>query len=149
MDCLFCKIAKGELPCHKVYEDNEYLAFLDIFPNTDGMTLVIPKQHYASYAFKMDDDSYSKLLLCAKRVASQLDKRLNVKRTAMVMEGLGVDHAHIKLYPIYGLEKEFEETWAKEKVFFDHYRGYISTQLGERADDAKLAAIAKKLRGPV
>lgn len=145
-NCIFCKIARGELPHHKVYDDKEFLAFLDINPNTEGMTLVIPKKHYPSYVCSMPDATYTKLFLTAKRVAQQLDKRLKTKRTAIVMEGMGVDHAHIKLYPLHGLKKTFVETWAPDKIFFEKYSGYISTQLGPRADDNKLAKLAKRLR---
>ena len=55
-ECIFCKIVRGEMPCHKIYEDADYLAFLSIFPNTAGFSVVIPKQHYSSYAFDLPDD---------------------------------------------------------------------------------------------
>jgi len=146
MDCIFCKIVKGEMLCHKIYEDNDFIAILDINPNTKGVTLVLTKKHYHSYAFDMPDDVYKKLLLVTKKVAKTLDKALNVKRTAMVMEGLGIDHSHIKLYPIHGLKESFEEIWAPKKVFFEKYEGYITTQLGSRADDKELEKLAKKIR---
>src|SRR3990167_2161669 len=76
-----------------------------------------------------EDDKYQEFFLAAKKVSKLLEKGLNVKRVAIVMEGLGVNHAHIKLYPVHGLEKKFKETWAKEKKFFEEYEGYISTQL--------------------
>jgi len=144
-DCIFCKIIKGEIPSYKIYEDESHYAFLDIYPNTKGMTLVIPKKHHDSYLFKMNDNDYSNLLLVSKKVGKILEKGLNVKRVAMVMEGMGVNHAHIKLYPLYGLEKEFEETWATEKIFFDRYKGYISTQMGERASDDELKQLSELL----
>ena len=122
------------------------MAFLDINPNVDGMTLVMPKKHFDSYIFNMQDNEYCGLLKIAKKVAKMLDRALNVKRTAMIMEGLGVNHAHIKLYPIYGLEKDFQEIWAKETVFFKEYRGYITTQLGPKADPEHLKIIAGKIR---
>ncbi len=101
-DCLFCKIVKGEIPCFKIWEDSEFLAFLDINPPVEGMSLVISKKHYSSYSFDLDDEKYKKLMIASKKVALLLDKKLNVKRTAMVMEGLGINHAHIKLYPLHG-----------------------------------------------
>jgi len=146
MDCIFCKIVKGEMPCHKIYEDNDFIAILDINPNTKGVTLVLTKKHYPSYAFDMPDDVYKNLLLVTKKVAKTLDKALNVKRTAMVMEGLGIDHGHIKLYPIHGLKESFEEIWAPKKIFFEKYEGYVTTQLGSRADDKELEKLAKKIR---
>jgi diadenosine tetraphosphate (Ap4A) HIT family hydrolase len=146
MDCIFCKIVKGEMPCHKIYEDKEFLAILDISPNTKGVTLVLTKKHYPSYAFDIPEEVYTKLMLFTKKVAKMLDKALDVKRTTMVMEGLGIDHAHIKLYPVHGLKEKFEEIWAPEKIFFENYKGYITTQLGPRADDKELEELAKKIR---
>ncbi|MBI5148224.1 HIT family protein [Candidatus Pacearchaeota archaeon] len=145
-DCIFCKIARKEIPSEVIWEDNDFIAILDINPNVDGMTLVMPKKHFDSYAFNMPSSEYCKFLEATKKVAKILDKALNVKRTAMVMEGLGVNHAHIKLYPVYGLEKEFEEIWGKDKVFFKKYPGYISTQLGPRATQEHLKQIADKIR---
>jgi diadenosine tetraphosphate (Ap4A) HIT family hydrolase len=146
MDCIFCKIVRGEIPSHKVYEDKDFLAILDISPNTRGVTLVLTKKHYPSYAFDMPDDVYKNLLLVTKKVAKTIDKALGVKRTAMVMEGMEIDHAHIKLYPIHGLKESFEEIWAPKKIFFEKYEGYVTTQLGPRADDKELEQLAKKIR---
>ena len=64
----------------------------------------------------------------------------------MVAEGMGVNHVHIKLYPLYGIEKEFKEIWAKEKVFFENYQGYISTQLGPQANLEELKKIAEDIK---
>lgn len=149
VDCIFCKIVKGEIDCAKIWEDDEFLAILDINPNTKGMSLVITKNHFDSYAFSMPDDVYQKFMLASKKVAKLLEKSLDVKRVALVMEGMGVNHAHIKLYPMHGLEKEFTETWAKEKVFFENYPGYITTQLGHQADLEGLKALAKDIKGKV
>jgi len=144
-ECIFCKIVKGEIPSEKVWEDEEHLAFLDINPNTEGMTIVIPKKHFDSDATDMPDEEYKKIMMAAKKVAKLLEEKLKVKRVALVMEGLGVDHVHIKLYPIYGLEKKFEETWVKDKVYFDKYEGYISTQLGPQKSMEELKETAKKI----
>ena len=145
-DCIFCKIVKEEIPSEKIWEDKEFIAILDVFPNVKGMTLVIPKKHFDSYVFNMDDKNYCKLMTATKKVAKLLDKALKVKRTALVMEGLGVNHAHIKLYPIYGLDKEFKEIWSKDTVFFKDYQGYISTQLGPKANPEELKKIAESIR---
>jgi len=145
-NCIFCKIVKGEIPCVKIWEDKDFLAILDVFPNTKGMTLVLTKKHFDSYAFDMHDKAYSELMLASKKVAKLLEKGLNVKRVAMVMEGLGVNHVHIKLYPLHGIEEKFKETWAKEKVFFDRYEGYISTQLGSQKDIIELKKIAEEIK---
>ena len=145
-ECIFCKIVKGEIPCHKVYEDEEFLAFLDVYPNTKGMTLVITKKHYDSYAFDLPEDVFVNLMKVTKKISKILDKNLEVKRTAMVMEGMGVNHVHIKLYPLHGLKDKFKENWAKDKIFFDEYQGYLTTKLGPEANKDKLKKIAEKIR---
>jgi histidine triad (HIT) family protein len=146
-DCIFCKIVKGEIPSAKIWEDKNFIAILDVFPNTKGMTLVMPKAHYDSYAFDMPDKAYSELMLASKKVAKILDKKLKVGRTAMVMEGMGVNHVHIKLYPLHGVDKHFKEMWAKEERYFDEYQGYLMTVLGPKADPALLQELAKQIRG--
>ena len=107
-DCIFCKIIKGDIPSYRVYEDEEFLGILDIFPNTKGMTLLIPKSHYDSYVFDMPDDVYSRFFLTAKKLGKKIDANLSVERTALVAEGMGVNHAHVKLYPLHGLGKDFK-----------------------------------------
>jgi len=144
--CIFCKIAKGEIPSAKVWEDKKCMAILDLNPNTKGMTLVLPKKHHDSYAFDMPQEDYASLMNASKKVAKLLEKSLGVHRIAMVMEGMGINHAHIKLYPMYGLEGKFKETWASEKKLFEKYEGYISTQLGPQADIEELKKLAEKIR---
>lgn len=146
-NCIFCKIANGLIPAVKLWEDERFLAVLDVFPNTKGMTLVITKTHYDSYAFDMPDDVYGDFFLAAKKVAKMLEKGLGVKRVALVMEGMGINHAHLKLYPLFGLDEKFKETWAKDKVYFENYPGYISTQLGEQADPEELKKLAEEIKG--
>lgn len=142
-DCIFCKISGGEIPSYKIWENDKFFAILDIFPNTKGMTLIIPKEHYDSYAFMMPDDIYSEFMLAAKEVGRMLDEKLNVQRTALVMEGMGVNHAHIKLYPLHGLDKEFAVMAPEGNVFFEKYEGYLTTKLGPKADDT----VMKEIKG--
>jgi len=145
-DCIFCKIAKGEIPCAKIWEDDKHIAFLDKFPNVRGMALVIPKKHFDSYAFDMEDNELCNLIKASKKVARLLDKKLNVKRTAMVMEGLGVNHVHIKLYPLYGLQDNFKEIWAKDRKYFECYEGYVSTQQGPEKSIEELNKLASEIK---
>jgi histidine triad (HIT) family protein len=145
-DCLFCKIVKGEIPSSKIWEDKKHVAILDLFPNTPGMTVVMPKNHYDSYAFDMPDKNYLELLSAARTVSKLLDKKLKCPRTALVMEGMGVNHVHIKLYPMHGVDvKKF--VIHPEKAFFDKYPGYITTLVGPIADRKELELLAKKIRG--
>jgi len=145
-DCIFCKIIKGEFDSAKIWEDDDFIAILDIRPNTRGMTLVMSKKHFDSDAFLMPDKDYQELMLAVKKVSGILRKGLNVNRVAMVAEGMGVNHVHIKLYPLYGIEKDFKEFWAKEKVFFNDYQGYVSTQLGPEADIKDLKKLAEEIK---
>jgi len=145
-DCIFCKIVKGEIDSVKIWEDDEFLAILDIMPNTKGMTLVLTKKHYGSYAFDMPENEYKRFMSASKKVAKILERGLDVTRVAMVMEGMGIDHAHIKLYPLHGVKEKFKEMWAKEKIFFDKYEGYISTQTGEKVDIKELKKLAEEIK---
>ena len=96
MVCIFCKIATGETPSEKIYEDAKFIAFLDIRPGTEGQTLVIPKKHYGSYVFDMPEKDYIEILKVARKVGKQLDKALGADRTCLVLEGLEIDHAHVR-----------------------------------------------------
>lgn len=145
-DCIFCKIVEGKIPSVKIWEDKNHMAILDVNPNVEGMTLVLTKRHYDSDATDMPDKNYGELMIAAKKVAKILEAKIKVKRVAIVMEGLGVNHAHIKLYPIPGLNNKFEETWAKKRVYFDKYQGYITTQLGPQKPTEELNKIADKIK---
>ena len=147
-DCIFCKIAKGEAPCHKIWEDNKYLAFLSIFPNTEGFSVVITKEHNPSYAFDNSDEVLLGLVLIAKKVGKFIDKKLSdVGRTGMILEGFGVDHLHAKLFPMHGTAniKEWKAVKSNVNKYFEKYEGYISSHDWKRADDDKLAKLARRI----
>lgn len=149
-DCVFCRIVRGEAPCHRIWEDEHHLAFLSLRPSTEGFTVVIPKAHHSSYAFELPDEVLSALVLAAKRVGRLLDERLDdVGRTGMIFEGFGVDHVHAKLSPMHGTAgmSDWHPIEARERAFFRHYEGYISSLDGERADDGDLARLAARIRG--
>lgn len=74
--CIFCAIAVGQAACHKIWEDERHLAFLSIFPNTEGFSVVITRRHYPSYAFDLPDEVLTDLILAAKRVGRLLDSKL-------------------------------------------------------------------------
>jgi histidine triad (HIT) family protein len=99
MPTIFGRITRGEIPCYKVAEDENYLAFLDINPLAKGHTLVIPKIE-TDYIFDLDDDLYTGLLLFAKRIAKAIDKSVNCKKVGVAVIGLEVPHAHIHLVPL-------------------------------------------------
>ena len=100
-DCIFCKIVSGEMPAHKIWEDEKHLAFLSIFPNTKGFSVVISKEHYSSYFADIPDVILQGLMGAARKVAQLLDKNLDdVGRTGLIFEGFGVNHMHAKLFPM-------------------------------------------------
>lgn len=148
-ECIFCKIIKEELPSHRIWEDDAHLAFLTIFPNTEGVSVVIPKKHYPSYAFDLPDDVLANLMIATKKVAKLLDSKLeDVGRTAMVFEGFGVDHIHAKLYPMHGTNiPEWKPIESSIDKYFEKYEGYISSHDYKREDDEKLKVLAARIRG--
>lgn len=99
MPTLFSKIISGEIPCYKIAEDADFLAFLDINPNAEGHTLCIPKKE-VNKIFDIDDEQYLKLMLFAKKIAVALEKTVDCKRVGMAVIGLEVPHAHVHLIPI-------------------------------------------------
>ena len=99
MDCLFCKIIAGTIPCHKVWEDEHHLAFLDINPIREGHTLVVPKTH-APYLFDLEDGNYQSLMAASKTVAARLKEAFQVPRVGVAVEGFAVDHVHVHLIPL-------------------------------------------------
>ncbi len=149
-DCIFCQIAQGQMPCHKIWEDENHLAFLSIFPNTEGFTVVMPKYHYGSYAFAQDDQILQELVIASKKTAKILDNYFaDVARTGMFFEGYGVDHLHSKLFPMHGTGnvQGFAPIESQEmNQFFEQYPGYLCSNDSERADDDKLAELAEKIR---
>ena len=147
-DCVFCDIVSGDAPANTVWENDEYLAFLSIFPNTEGATVVIPKDHHGSYAFDVPDDVFVGLTTAAKQVGRQLDAAFDdVGRTALVYEGFGVDHLHAKLFPMHGTNMdEGEQRASNINTYFEEYPGYISSHDADRADDERLEALAKRIR---
>ena len=98
---LFEKIANKEIPAFMIWEDEKFMAFLDINPLSKGHTLVVPKENWGDYLFGLADDKYLELLTVTKKVAEILEKNLDCKRILMIVEGLEVAHVHIKLVPTY------------------------------------------------
>ena len=148
-NCIFCKIVKGESVAHIVWEDKKHLAFLSIYPNTEGFTVVVTKKHYSSYGFNLPERVLIDLILASKKVARLLDKKFaDVGRTGLIIEGFGVDHVHTKLFPMHGTAnlRQWRPIKSKVNKYFKKYEGYISSHDYKRADDSELAVLAKKIR---
>jgi histidine triad (HIT) family protein len=97
-DSVFTKIIKGEIPSHKIYEDDYTFAFLDIHPVTPGHTLVVPKRQ-VEFVWDLPDEEYQRLLAACKTIALHLRDKLNVPYVGTKIEGVDVPHAHIHLIP--------------------------------------------------
>jgi len=150
--CIFCEIVKGNVQTPGIFwEDNEFMAFLSKWPNTEGFTVLIPKEHFGSDALSMPDDKLSRLIIAAKKVAKILTEYFDdVGRVGLITEGTGVNHAHVKLYPMHGTQPlksgKWEQYHSKIDTFFDIYPGSVASNDGPEADDAELKELAKKLR---
>ena len=99
MASIFSKILSGEIPCHKIAENDKFLAFLDIFPLAKGHTLVIPKKA-VDYIFDIEAALLSEMMVFAKHVSKKVEAKINWKRMCVAVIGLEVAHAHIHLVPI-------------------------------------------------
>lgn len=146
--CVFCQIVSATAPGYIFWRDERHLAFLSIYPNTLGVTVVVPKKHCGSYAFDQPDETLAELVLAAKKVARILDATLQgVGRTALVFEGYGVDHLHAKLFPLHatGGGSDFRKISSRVDKYFHHYEGYVSSHDWQRADDHELRLLAAEL----
>jgi len=128
-DSIFTKIIKGEIPCHKVYEDDKTFAFLDIHPIQPGNVLVVPKDQ-VEFVWDLPEDDYQALMAAAQQIALKMREVFPDKsRVAMHIEGLDVAHGHLKLFP-FNTDEEF------------HHHPDAS----QEPDHAALAQLAAKLR---
>lgn len=149
--CIFCEIVTGRFDTPGVFwKDAEFMAFLSIDPNTEGFTCVIPKQHYGSDVLKMPDDVLQRFILASKHVADILENHFSdTGRVGVIMEGTGIDHAHIKLVPMHGTENlkrgQWQQVLSEQEFWFDKYEGWICSGGGPRADDAALKLLAESL----
>lgn len=103
MASIFTKIINGEIPCYKVAETDNFLAFLDINPNSKGHTLCIPKKE-VDKIFDLDEATYNELMSFARSVAKAMEKVIDCKRIGMTVIGLEVPHVHVHLIPLHTME---------------------------------------------
>jgi len=112
MSSIFSKIVLGEIPCHKIAEDDHFLAFLDVMPLVEGHTLVIPKQEI-DYIFDLDPEVLAGLMKFAQRIAPAIKKAIPCKRIGVAVIGLEVPHAHVHLVP---LNRMLDINFSQEKL---------------------------------
>ena len=103
MSSIFTKIVNREIPCYKIAEDENYLAFLDVNPNATGHTLCIPKQEI-NKIFDMEEDLYLGLMKFSRKVAKALEKTVECKRIGVAVVGLEVPHVHVHLIPLHDMD---------------------------------------------
>ena len=146
--CIFCEIvAKKIVTPGLFWESDEFMAWLAIDPNTEGFTCVIPKQHFGSDVLKMPNDILQRFIIASKEVALILENHFeDVGRVGLIMEGTGIDHAHIKLVPMHGTENLKKGIWQQipsgKEFWFDRYEGWISSGGGPMANPEKLKKLA-------
>lgn len=129
MSSIFTKIINGEIPCYKIAEDENFLAFLDVNPNAKGHTLCIPKQEI-NKIFEMEDDLYIGLMQFSKKIAVALEKTVPCKRIGMAVVGLEVPHAHVHLIPLNEMdEMRFQNKVSLTKDEFQALAESIKTNL--------------------
>jgi histidine triad (HIT) family protein len=129
MSSIFTKIINGEIPCYKVAEDENFLAFLDVNPNAKGHTLCIPKQEI-NKIFDIEDDLYLGLMAFSKKIAIALEKTVACKRIGMAVIGLEVPHAHVHLIPLNEMdEMRFQNKVTLTKEEFEELAKAIQSNL--------------------
>ena len=151
-ECIFCKIINGDIKIPGIFwENKDFLAFLSTWPNTQGFTVVVPKEHHGSNVLGMPNDVLSKFVHAAKTVSKILVKHFDdVGRVGLIMEGTGIDHAHIKLFPMHGTghmkKGEWKQYHSDSDKYFETYEGYIASNDGPKADEQKIRDLAELLR---
>ncbi len=129
MSSIFTKIINGEIPCYKIAEDDNFLAFLDVNPNAKGHTLCVPKQE-TDKIFDIQDDLYLGLMQFSKKIAVALEKSVPCLRIGMAVIGLEVPHAHVHLIPLNEMdEMRFQKKVAMTKEEFEALAKKIQANL--------------------
>lgn len=150
--CIFCEIVKGNLTTPGIFwEDDEFMCFLTLWPNTEGFSVIIPKKHYGSDVLALPDDVLERFIIASKKVSKILMKHYeDVGRVGLIMEGTGIDHAHIKLIPMHNTKHMREGEWkqylSEKTEYFEKYEGYITSTEGPRKSDEELRELAGKLK---
>ncbi|MEO5776075.1 MAG: HIT family protein [Flavobacterium sp.] len=129
MSSIFTKIVNGEIPCYKIAEDDNYLAFLDVNPNAKGHTLCIPKKEI-NKIFDMDEDLYLGLMKFSRKVAKAVEKTVECKRIGVAVIGLEVPHTHVHLIPLHDMDDmRFQRKVSLSKEEFEQLASAIRANL--------------------
>ncbi|MEZ4786317.1 MAG: HIT family protein [Flavobacterium haoranii] len=129
MASIFTKIVNGEIPCYKIAEDDNYLAFLDVNPNAKGHTLCIPKQEI-NKIFDMEEEHYMGLMAFSRNVAKAIEKTIACKRVGVAVVGLEVPHVHVHLIPLHDMDDmRFQKKASLTKEEFESIAKEIASNL--------------------
>ncbi|XP_054463323.1 uncharacterized protein si:ch211-256m1.8 [Anoplopoma fimbria] len=143
-DNLFSRIVRGEQQQWRVWEDSEHVAFLTPYPNTPGLTVVVPRKHLSSDIFKLGEADYKALILATYKIARLLEKGMRARGVALIFEGLEIDYAHAKLIPLLP-SQDGTKPADLQPEFFQSYPGYVSSLDGPPADPEALKGIHSKI----
>ncbi|XP_031176501.2 uncharacterized protein LOC116065233 [Sander lucioperca] len=143
-DNLFSRIVRGEQQQWRVWEDNEHVAFLTPYPNSPGLTVVVPRKHLSSDIFKLEEADYNTLILATYKVARLLKEGMRAQGVALIFEGLEIDYAHAKLIPLLPSPDGTKPSELQTECF-QSYPGYVSSLDGPAADPEALKKIHSKI----
>ena len=151
--CVFCEIVAGRIPSSVFWQDKNFMAFLNIDPNTEGMSCVIPKKHFDANPLILPDNELKNLIVASKKSAQILENYFkDVGRVGFIIEGMGINHIHIKLLPMHGTGNLKNGKWKQflsnhtDLPWYSKYDGFISSKGGPMADFKKLKILAEKIK---
>jgi len=148
-ECVFCRIVNGQEYGWTIWEDECHIAFLTPFPNTKGFTVVSTKAHLCSDVFLLSESEYLGLMKAAKVVADLLNRGLGTKRAALIAEGMGINHAHVKLIPLFGISNNWEPNNSIKREVYSTYPGFISSHDGPRASNEDLDKTVMQIKNAI
>ena len=154
--CVFCEIVAGRIRASIFWENNTHMAFLAIDPNTEGFSCVIPKEHFEANPLTLPEEEMKNLIIASKETAKILENYFDdVGRVGFIIEGMGINHIHVKLSPMHGTGDFKRGVWKqflsdhKENPWFEKYDGFISSIGGPMADPIKLKELSEKIKSSI
>jgi len=145
-DCLFCRIAQKLEPSFVIWEDAAHIAALTPFPNTPGFTVLFTREHRPSYIFELSEEEIGALMRAAAEVARLLDRAFGNGRSAVIAEGMGINHAHIKIIPLHGVSTgPWQPILSNRPIFRTSYEGFVSSEDGPQMQSGELAQLQQKI----
>jgi histidine triad (HIT) family protein len=148
IDCLFCRISSGTASARVIWSDKDHIAFLTPFPNARGFTVLASREHLSSDILELESGSLASLTSAAQVVARLLKRALGVGRIGLIAEGYGINHCHIKLVPLHGIDgTDWRQISSEphERRFYSSYPGFIASHDGPPAEAADLEDTFKSI----